>query len=72
MASFVVLIFGEGLGSNPRLPGACGVLVLLSVAAGREAVVAAKEVTRMVASMIKRSPLVMAVVMAVGAISSPC
>jgi hypothetical protein len=50
------------------------VLALLSVAIGSEAVVAAKEVTRMIASMIKRLPAVMTLVVAVGAIgsSSPC
>lgn len=65
---------GEALGSSPRLLKACGVLALLSVATGKEAVAAAKEVTRMIASMIKRSPLVLALIMAVGAIgsSSPC
>jgi hypothetical protein len=46
----------------------------LSVATGSEAAVAAKEVTGMVASLIRRSPVVLTLIMAVGAIgsSSPC
>lgn len=45
-------------------------LALLSVATGSEAVVAAKEVARMIASMIKRSPVVMALVVAVGQLAA--